>query len=469
MTDVAIVGAGIAGLTTGYELHKLGVRVAILERAPRPGGLIISEEIDGFVIDGGPDSLLTQKPDAIALCGELGLGDRLVATQLPRVAYVQRRGCLHPLPAASVVGIPTAIGPLIRTHLFSWAGKARMAAEVFVPARRDDSDESIGHFIARRFGEEATTYLAEPLLAGIHAGDVNRLSVRALFPRFVHAERAYGSLLRAFQHERRSASNRSHDGAFRSLPGGLSELVRALVAALPPDAVSLNRPVSRVAVSHFAGQKGRAPFMIESTNGTTVEAPAVVFATPAYAVGDIVRSVAPDLAALCTEITYTSTVTVALGYMRDKIGHRLNGSGFVVPRVEGTGILGAAWLSSKWPHRAPGDRVLLRTFFGSVRDPGAIARGDDELVDLSIRAIGRLLDIRGTPLLTRVYRFDRANAQHEVGHLARVEAIERVLAHHPGIFVTGSGFRGVGIPDCVADARRTAQAVATFLKKKDTR
>src|SRR4051812_2481396 len=197
--DVAIIGGGIAGLATAYELSRRGISFLVLEGAARAGGVIFSEEIDGFTIDGGPDALLIQKPEAIALCREIGLGDRLVSTKPPRLAYIQRRGRLHALPAASVLGIPTRVGPFVRTSLFSWPGKLRMGAELFVPPRRDDADESIAAFMTRRFGREAATYLAEPLLAGIHAGDVDRLSVRALFPRLVAAEQQHGSLLRAFR------------------------------------------------------------------------------------------------------------------------------------------------------------------------------------------------------------------------------------------------------------------------------
>ena len=201
ITPVVIVGGGIAGLAAAYEFSRRHVPFVLLESGPRVGGVIFSEAIDGYTIDGGPDALLIQKPEGIKLCEELGLGDRLVPTKLPRLAFIQRGGRLHALPAGSVLGIPTAWGPFLRTPLFSWAGKVRMGAELFVPARRDDGDESIGAFMTRRFGAEATTYLAEPLLAGIHAGDVDRLSVRALFPRFAEEEAKYGSLLRAFRRQ----------------------------------------------------------------------------------------------------------------------------------------------------------------------------------------------------------------------------------------------------------------------------
>ena len=449
--DVAIVGGGIAGLAAAYELSRRHISFVVLERAPRAGGVIFSEEIDGFTIDGGPDSLLIQKPEAIALCKEIGLGDRLVSTKPPRIAYIQRNGTLHPLPAASVLGIPTRVGPFISTSLFSWPGKLRMGAELFVPAKRDDADESIGAFMRRRFGDEATTYLAEPLLAGIHAGDVDRLSVRALFPRLVDAERKHGSLLRAFRRPRKpQPSAISHDGAFKSLPGGLSEMVRALVDHLGTAHVRLNTGVDAIT--------GRGPFTVRTSAGESIEAKALVLAVPAYAAAPLLRDRDDELARLAGEIPYASAATVALAFRRGDVRHPLTGSGFVVPRVENTGILAASWLSSKWPHRAPEDRVLMRAFLGGARDPRALEQSDDELITTSLSALTPLLGIERAPLFTRVYRWNRGNAQHEVGHMDRMAAIDRALTRHPGLFVTGSGFRGVGIPDCVADARKTARA-----------
>src|SRR5262245_43124941 len=244
MHDVVIVGGGIAGLATAYELARRNVPFVLLESGTRAGGVILSEEVDGFTIDAGPDSLLVQKPDGIRLCEELGLEERLVPTNPPRLAFVLREGALHPLPAASVLGIPTRVGPFVKTRLFTLAGKARMGIEILVPRRTDVADESIGSFVTRRFGSEATAYLAEPLLAGIHAGDVDRLSVRALFPRFMEAERTHGSLIRAFRASARRET--PSGGAFRSLPGGLSEMVRALVASVPSGSIRLDTPVQRI-------------------------------------------------------------------------------------------------------------------------------------------------------------------------------------------------------------------------------
>jgi len=452
--DVIVVGGGIAGLSAAYELQARGLSFMLLERTARPGGVIVSEEVDGYTIDGGPDSLLVQKPEAIALCREIGLGDRLITTKPPRLAFIQRAGRLHPLPAHSVLGIPTRIGPFVGTGLFTWAGKLRMASELFVPARRDDSDESIGSFMRRRFGEEATTYLAEPLLAGIHAGDVDRLSIKALFPRLVETERTQGSLIAAFS--RAAPSPAAADGAFRSLPGGLSEMVRTLAARLPPEALRFSTPARRVLV---------APPRVETAAGDSLSARAVIITAPAYVAADLLHDQDGDIARMCQDVRYASTATIALAFPRSAVKHPLNGSGFVVPRTERTGILAASWLSSKWPHRAPDDRVLMRAFFGGARDEHALDQSDTRLEEVALSALRPLLGISGDPLLSRVYRFDRASPQHEVGHLARIEALDRRLAETPGLFMTGSGLRGVGIPDCVADARATAKKAYEWLQQ----
>ena len=456
MNPVVIVGAGMAGLATGFELTRKNITFVLLEAGPRPGGVVLSEDVDGYTIDAGPDALLAQKPAGIALCEEVGLRDRLISTRPPRFAFIQRGGRLHALPASSVLGVPTEMGPFVRTGLFTWRGKLRMGAEIFVPPKRDDSDESIGAFMRRRFGSEACDYLAEPLLAGIHAGDVDRLSIGALFPRFTEAERASGSLIRWFRKQPRRAS--SGDGAFRSLPGGLSELVRAVVARLPPGSLRLSTPVVRIDAS--AGD-----LVVETTSGERVAASAVVLATPAYVTSRLIGSFDAQLALLCGEISYASTATVALGFPRAAVQHPLEGSGFVVPRVESNGILAATWLSSKWDHRAPEGRVLMRAFIGGGRDPRAFELSDREMIARALSALAPLVGITGQPELTRVYRWERASAQHEVGHLARMQAIERALSHRPGLFLTGSGFRGVGIPDCVADGRATAGHVIQWLSR----
>jgi oxygen-dependent protoporphyrinogen oxidase len=448
------VGAGISGLAAAYELRKRKVSVLVLERSGHPGGVIQTERVGEFIIDAGPDSLLVQKPAAVALCNEIGLGDRLIPTMAPRTAFILRRGVLHPLPGSSVLGFPTRIRPMLRSTLFSMAAKARMGAEVFVPRRRQQGDESIAGFVGRRFGDEAVKYIAEPLLAGIHAGDVDRLSMRALFPRFLEAEAASRSVIRAF---RAIPTPRSSDGVFRSFPGGLRELVDGLMRVAPKESVRFNSAVTRV-----ARQEGTISVHVE--DGAPVRARAVLLACPAFAAADLFRPVDAQLSGLCGSIKYLSTATVALAFPRDAVRHPLHGTGFVVPRAEGLNITAGAWISSKWPHRAPEGHALLRAFLGGARNPDILAKPDRELEEIALRELSGVLGIRGAPEMTRVYRWTRSSAQLEVGHLELMAKIDAHLVHHPGVFVSAAGFRGVGIPDCVADARAEAARAAEYVR-----
>ena len=452
--DVLIVGGGIAGLAAAWELQKRGLTSRVLEASPRPGGVIFTERFDGWTIDAGPDSILVQKPAAVSLCRELGIADRLHPTLLPRTAYVLRDGQLHPLIEGSAFGFPIRATPLATSSLFSWSGKLRMAMEVIVPRRSSSDDETLASFVRRRFGDEAVECLADPLLAGIHAGDADRLSIKALFPRLFEAERTSGSIIRAFRALHVKASPQ---GAFVSLPGGTMELVDTLTAALTPGTVQVS---SRASDLRWQGE-----FVVDVPAGE-VRAPVVILAVPAYAAAGLLRSIDTTLSGLCNTISYASTATVALGYRREQIAHPLKGSGFVVPRTEQSALLASTWVTSKWPGRAPEGHVLLRAVLGGGRDPHRLDRSDDELIEAARDALTEILDITGEPVFPpRLYRWTRQSPQFEVGHLERVATIEQHLANVPGLFVTGSGFRAIGIPDCIQDGRDTAARAAHFVAK----
>lgn len=440
--DVAVVGGGIAGLSAAYEIATRGGSVCLLESTGRTGGVILTEQFDGWTIDGGPDSLLTQKPAAVGLARELGLGDRLHPTKTPRTSYVLREGRLHPLVEGSFLGFPLSAAALARSSLFSWPGKIRMGLEPLVPRRTDPAEESIGAFVRRRFGSEAADYLADPLLAGIHAGDAERLSARALFPRLVAAEAKTGSVLRAFRQLRTAPSA---DGAFMSLPGGTGELAAAVAAALPAGTIRLHAAVRSL--------RRDAVFTLETANGDTIQARAVILAVPAYVAAGLLQEVAPAAAALAAGVRYASTATVALGYTRAQVAHPLDGTGFVVPKVEGSPLLAGTWVSSKWPHRAPDGHVLMRAFFGGGRDPRRLEQPDDEVRELAHAHLAQLTGITGRPLFARVFRWTDRSPQYDVGHLDRVAAIDAATGAVPGLYLAGSGFRAIGIPDCVADGR----------------
>jgi oxygen-dependent protoporphyrinogen oxidase len=451
--DVVVVGGGISGLSAARDLHRSGCRVRLLEQSERCGGVIVTDRTDGFVIDAGPDTLLGHKPAALALCRELGLEPSLTPPLAPRTTYVVRRGALRGLPETSAFGFPSDWTSLLTTRAFSWAGKLRMAAEPLMPpAPRDD--ESIASFVGRRFGREAVTYLAEPLLAGLHKGDAARLSMHALFPTFVHAERTHGSVVRSWRgHQARATGTGS-----MALTAGMRTLVDALRDALPCDVV---RSGARVQVVERAGA---SRFAAKLADGTSVRSQAVVLAVPPPAVHAITRHLHPGLARLCGEIRCESSVSVALAYRAEVVRRELHGWGVVVPADARLHTSTISYVSSKWPGRVPPGFVLFRASLGGARHPGVVDEPEAALVAQVHGDMQRLLGVTAAPALARVYRWPSAIPQLEVGHLSRLAAIEHLLRATPGLFVTAAGFRGVGLPDCIADARRTAAAVARLLR-----
>jgi oxygen-dependent protoporphyrinogen oxidase len=446
MHDVAIVGSGMAGLAAAFELARQRRSFCVLEASDRPGGLIRTERTGGFLIDAGPDAILTTKPAALALCDELGIADRLVPMKTPRTAFVLHGGALHPLPEPGVLGIALTAEAMARTSLFSERGKRRIAEELTISPRSGWEDESIASFFSRRFGDEAVECLAAPLLAGIHMGDANRLSIQALFPRLADAERNRGSVLRAF----REAAGAEDEGPFRTLMGGMDDLPAALAAALPAGSVIMNAPVGSVT--------GRSPFVIDARPRVTIEARAVILAVPAFVAASLLVPHDDEAASICGAIRYASSATVALAYRESDIRRPLNGSGFVVAPSEcDVRITAATMVSSKWPGRAPAGQALVRAFFGGSRDTEAVSREAAELVATAHRDLRRVLDIQGEPTLTRIYRWPNASPQYEVGHLDRISRLDEILSRTGNLFVAGSGFHGTGIADCIADGRRAAQ------------
>jgi protoporphyrinogen/coproporphyrinogen III oxidase len=450
---VVIIGAGISGLAAAYELVRRGIVPVVLEASDRPGGLILTDRDGPLVIDGGPDSMLVAKSAGLELCEELGLTPRLIRTLPPRTACVLRSGRLHAIPQPAVLGLPLTWGALARASMISPGGRFRMALEPFMPPRPKD-DESISEFVGRRFGREAVQYLADPLLAGIHAGDPARLSMHALFPSVVEAERATGSVGRGLR--RVGPPTRAPEGLFVSLPRGMQELVEALSAALPAGTIRLSSPVSGIQPS--AG----GLFDVRAAQ-ESLSARSVILAAPAWSAASMVAPLDPELSSRFAEIPYSSTAIVVLAYAREQVTRPVAGSGFVVPRAESASVLAGTWITSKWEGRAPAGQVLMRLFVGGARDPAAVDRSDTELIEQAVAFLAPIAGLAGRPALARVYRWQRASAQHEVGHLSRMRAIEHLLARQPGLFVTGSGFRVTGIPDCIADARATASAAAAFV------
>ena len=444
-TDAAIAGAGIAGLAAAYELTRRGCSVRLLEAGPRAGGLIHTEHVQGFTIEAGPDSILNAKPAALALIRELGIASELQSVSAGARAFVLKGTTLYALPRASLLGIPLTPEARAGYDLLSPAGRERLALEPAIPPRREPDDESVGAFFRRRFGDEAVELIAQPLLGGIHAGDIEQLSMRSLFPSLLARELEDGSLTagRAVSPKSRSdEGGRDRESTFASLRGGMGTLVNALVAALPPGTIQYNAPVESL---------------------PPLDARCTILALPAYAAAQLIAPLDAEAAALAAQVPYVSTVSVALAWPRPDVPHPLDGTGFVVSRRHsGVRITACTWVSSKWDSRAPDGYALLRSYVGGAHDPLAVDLGDEDLIAIVRRDLRDILGITAAPSLVRIHRWRRAGAQHVVSHLDRVAEIERRLAPHR-VFVAGSGFRATGIPDCVADGRRVGALVADLL------
>jgi protoporphyrinogen/coproporphyrinogen III oxidase len=454
----------VTGLSAAHRALELcrdrGTRLelVVFEAANRIGGTIQTERHEGFLVECGPDSFLSEKPWALALCRRLGIEERLIRTDDRfRRTYVVFRGRLHPLPDGFQLLAPTRLGPFVRSDLFSWPGKLRMAMDLLLPRGRD-AEESLGAFVSRRLGREALERVAQPLVAGIYTADPDVLSLAATMPRFLETERRDRSLILGLWRAARRAPAPAEgvSGArwslFVTLAQGMEELIRALAARLPADAVRLEHRVASVTREGVRWRIGMA-------DGSAAHADRVIISTESHHAARMLRYTDPGLSHLLEGIPYASSATVTLGWRRADIRHPLDGFGFVVPQIERRPIIACTFSSVKYPGRAPEGFALLRVFVGGALNEAALESDDETLIRLARGELGELLSIEAPPLLRRVSRYPKAMPQYHVGHLARVEAIEGCLRGHPGLALAGGAYRGVGIADCVRSGEEAASQV----------
>jgi protoporphyrinogen/coproporphyrinogen III oxidase len=447
---VVIVGGGISGLSTAYYLAKAGLSSTLIERRPRLGGVIQTERIDGCVLETGPDSFIAVKPWALDLIRELGLaGDVIGSNDHLRVTYVVKRGKLVPLPDGLMMMVPTRILPMVGTPLLSWATKIRMGLELFrSPSAALSADRSVAEFIRDHYGDEAVDYLAEPLLSGVYGGDPEQLSVGSVLTRFVELERKYGSLTRGVLASRKAAKGKTESGTlFRTLKSGLGQLVDAMTAAIGDRMQVIHGEVESVE----AGYRARV-------NGEWIEAAHIVLASQAYEAGALVRDFAPALADELCAVRYSSSITMSLGYDKRELGHPLNGFGFLVPKKERKRLVACTWVGTKFSHRVPEDRAVLRCFLGGA-DDSVFRETDDALVAAVLEELRDLMGIGAKPVFQQISRWPRSMAQYTVGHQGRVERIEELVKGLPGLHLAGNAYYGIGIPDCIRMGKAAAERI----------
>jgi oxygen-dependent protoporphyrinogen oxidase len=461
MKRIAIIGGGISGLSAAFTIEEkrqsgTDVQYVLFESSPRLGGVMVTDRVDGCLVEAGPDSFLTEKPWAADLCGKIGLGDQLIGSNdSERKTYIVARGKLVVMPDGLMFMVPTKIMPTVFSPLFSWRTKLRMAAEWFHPPHKASEDETVAEMVKRHYGSEMVELLADPLLSGVYGGEASGLSVRAVLPRFADMESKHGSLGRAMLESRKQARKKMGAAAnvparplFTSLKDGMQQMVDALVARL--DASSLK--TSSLVQSVIRQDNG----WIVCAGYQTDQFDAVIIATPAHAAADVLESTDENLARDLSEIQYSSSVTVTLGY-DEKVRRSLPpGFGFLVPRSEGHRMLAATFVHNKFPHRAPEDRALVRCFLGGARDEPILEMSEKEILEIVRGELRQIIALNAEPLFARVYKWKSAMAQYSVGHLERLQRIEALRQKLPGLALAGNGYNGIGVPDCVRSGTEAA-------------
>lgn len=494
---IVVVGGGISGLATAWYLRReaeargLPAVCTVLEESSRVGGKILTESVETdagpFVVEGGPDSFLAlQKPWGLDLAKELGLSGDLIGTNdETRQVYILSRGRSLRLPDGVSLLVPTKLTPFLRSPLISPMGKLRMGLDLVIPRRAGEEDEALADFVTRRLGREALDKIAEPLLSGIYSTDVGRQSLLATFPRFREMEQNHGGLIRAMLTEKRKARSRSsrrnsigrevHAGRTNALPKsafvsfrrGTDQIIEGLVRG---SAFRVRTDCRAVRLDH--GERGQWSVQVEVKKGSappeTVQADAVVLAVPSFVAADLIEPVSCQAAHALRSIRYVGTGTISLAYREDASWsfalEHLRGFGILVPASEKRPVNAITWSSVKFSNRAPQGHSLLRVFFGGSRSPASMELDDEELLDVATRQVQDIMGIRGQPLFHRIYRWKEATPQYDVGHLQVVQNAEDSLP--PRVWVTGSPYRGIGIPDCARQARETASRVLDELGRR---
>lgn len=470
MKRIAIVGGGISGLAAATAIQRAkeagaDVEFALFERSNRLGGVMITEFVDDCLIEAGPDSFLSEKTYGADFCKTFGLGDQIIGSNdEERKTYIVVHNRLIAMPDGLMFMVPTKILPTVTTPLFTWGTKIKMGLELLAKPPATNGDETVRDMVRRHYGQEVVERLADPLLSGVYGGDADSLSVQAVLPRFADMERRYGSLSRGMLAARKKMADMTKKmGAgykprplFSSLKDGMQQLVDAVAAYLPGE--TTHTGVTVESISRYQSE------WTISVDGGLQSFDALIIATPAHVAEKLLAPVDAGLGAELSEVSYSSSVTVAATYSRSDLAHMPPGFGFLVPKTEKRRVRALTFVHNKFPHRAPADKGILRVFLGGLSDEGVLALSDEEILSTVRRELREIIKLDAQPRVERVYRWNKAMAQYGRGHLDRVKRIQQIVADAPGLALAGNAFQGIGVPDCIASGLNAANSVLDKLE-----
>ena len=464
MRRLLIAGGGITGLAAAWQAEQdpRDVQIVLVEKEPRLGGKILSERSeDGFLFEGGPESFLSRKSVAVELCRSIGIDGRLIGPlPQPQRSFVSHGRVLYPVPQGFTGLVPGDPSAILQSDLLTADAKSRFMREPTIPPNAYGTDESVATFMTRRFGREVFERLIEPLASGIYAGNPALLSMAATFPHLQVQERERGSLLPVNGTGRKAADAPSLP-PFVSFPDGMGELVDGIAAALSRTIIRTASGV--VSLQRRSGTDGDR-YTVELDDDEFLDVDAVVLAVPAHAASALAAGIDQIAAESLSRITSASTVVVHLAFGAGDAAHAVQGHGYVVPAVEADTFLACTWSSSKWAHRAPEGSVLLRLYAGRYGNDAALKMSEAELVRRARGELAATLGITAEPLGVRIFRWEKAIPQYNLGHVDRVARIRERERYMPGIFLAGAAFDGVGIPDCIASGENAARHAVEYLR-----
>ena len=495
MKRVVIIGGGISGLAAAHRLLERNLEspekidLTLLESSDRLGGIVQTHERDGFLLEAGPDSFISEKPAALDLARRLGLASRIIETNAAhRRSFIVRQGRLLPVPEGFHLLAPSRFWPFLKSDIFSWSGKARMALDLLLPRRtlNGSADESLANFVRRRLGREALDRMAQPMVGGIYTADPEHLSLRATMPRFLEMERKHRSVIRALRQSGSSPTVREGSGTsgaryslFLSFDRGMQVLTDTIAERISSlssqitghpseelenaragvNGIRLNTTVESLSLGPPLQGHDSPVWKVKTGRNETLIADVVCLALPAYVSARLLGDVDSQLASELEGISYASSATINLAYKRDDILHPLNGFGFVVPFSEGRSVIACTFSSVKFAARAPNGHVLLRTFVGGALQPEILKLTDNELLLRVQNDLHDLLGIQQAPLFAEISRWERSMPQYHLGHIERVKRIEERVEALPGLVLAGNAYTGLGIPDCIRSGEAAADRI----------